>query len=335
MDQHRWKAVNHIFHAALEVSPSERGRFVTNASCGDEAIEKEVMVLLDADKDAGSYIDTPIIGPNAFHAAITSWFPGLGSGDVLCGRFQILREVGEGGMGHVFAAFDTELRVQVALKIIRPEFAADPEALARFRQEVRLARTITHRNVCRTFDLERESRPVDGQRGSCREIVFLTMEFLEGETLAARIKREGSVPLNEAIQIAHQVAAALDAAHSLGIVHRDIKPGNIVLSSAEDGRGFRAVVTDFGLARATGVLSGGTSSFSNVRNPIGTLAYMAPEQLEGRAVSSATDVYAFGLVLFEMVTGRRAFPSDMLLGGYHATPDRCASGSEVACSGFA
>jgi len=313
MDQERWRAINQIFHAALEVAPSDRQNFVALASEGDLNLQAEVELLLKADQDAGNYIDAPLV-PDGWLAGAK--LP-LEPGEVLCGRFRIVRAIAEGGMGHVFEAFDTELGVQVAVKVIRPEIAANSEALARFRQEVRLARRITHPNVCRTFDIERETR-VDAKRGTEREFVFLTMEFLEGETLGARIRQSGALPPGEALQVARQVADALQAAHAIGIVHRDIKPANIMLVPAEGTapRGFRAVVTDFGLARVDPVLSGDNlSAFTQTARPIGTLTYMAPEQLEGATVSAATDIYALGLVLFEIVTGQRAFPSDNFLSG--------------------
>jgi serine/threonine protein kinase/tetratricopeptide (TPR) repeat protein len=314
MDQDRWKTVNHIFHAALEVSPSERHAFIHSASNGDPELQAEVEVLLKADQDAGSYLETPLLPGELFSSSA----PPVSAGDVLCGRFRILRAVGEGGMGHVFEAYDSELAVHVALKIIRPEIASNPETLNRFRQEVRLARQITHPNVCRTFDIERESRVVDPASGTKKELVFLTMEFLQGETLDSRIKRAGLLPLDEALQIAGQIADALFAAHSFGIVHRDMKPANIMLVPVESApdSSFRAVITDFGLARLDTVLpQGNHSPLSHSGRPIGTLAYMAPEQLEGTAVSAATDIYAFGLILFEMVTGTRAFPTDNFLSG--------------------
>jgi eukaryotic-like serine/threonine-protein kinase len=314
MDQDRWKTVNHIFHAALEVSSSERQAFVRSASNGDPELQAEVEVLLRADQEAGSYLESPLLPGGLFSNSDFS----LNPGDVLCGRFRILRAVGEGGMGHVFEAYDSELAVRVALKIIRPEIASNPEALTRFRQEVRLARRITHPNVCRTFDIERETRVVGPVSNAKQEVVFLTMEFLDGETLDSRIKRNGSLPLDEALHVARQIADALTAAHAIGIVHRDMKPANIMLVPAESSgsHAFRAVITDFGLARLDSVLSQGNhSALSYSGRPIGTIAYMAPEQLEGSAVSAAADNYAFGLILFEMVTGTRAFPSDNFLSG--------------------
>jgi tetratricopeptide (TPR) repeat protein len=314
MDPERWKSINRIFHAALECSSSERAEFVAKASGGDRDLQAEVDLLLEADASAGSYIEAPLVP----FEMLSGSKAGLDPGETLCGRFRIVRAVGEGGMGHVFEAFDTELGVHVALKVIRPEIASHPEALARFRQEARLARRITHTNVCRTFDLARWTRVKDSERGATQEIVFLTMEFLEGETLASRINRSGTLPLDEALNLARQIASGLRAAQDLSVVHRDIKPANIMLVPWDSAQHLqlRAVITDFGLARANmGNSPGNVSSFSNKANPIGTLAYMAPEQLQGLDLTPATDIYAFGLVLFEMVTGNRAFPSDNLLSG--------------------
>jgi tetratricopeptide (TPR) repeat protein len=311
MDRSRWSEINRIFHAALEVEPAARQALVAAQSHGDARIQSEVEQLLAADSEAGEYLEAPLIPAEALAAADSPLAPG----DVLCGRFRIVREIAEGGMGHVFEAFDTELAVPIALKVIRPEIAANPEVAARFRQEVRLARSITHPNVCRTFDLERETRVEDGKK---TDLVFLTMEFLPGETLSARIERAGPMPFAEALAIARQVAAALQAAHSLGIVHRDMKPSNIMLVGFPGKQpAERAVVTDFGLARLEPVLTApeGEASLTRAGSTIGTLAYMAPEQLEGAPVSPATDLYAFGLVLFEMVSGQRAFPSRNLLSG--------------------
>jgi len=310
MDQDRWNAVNRIFHAALEVSSSERPTFIRSATAGDPELQAEVERLLKADEVAGSYLESPV-----FSAKLLTNAPALNPGDVLCGRFRIVRLVAEGGMGYVFEAIDSELTVNVALKIIRPEIASNLEALARFRQEVRLARRITHPNVCRTFDIERETL-VDPMSGRKHELVFLTMEFLQGETLGSRLRRAGALPLLEALHIARQVADALGAAHALGIVHRDMKPANIMLVPTESPDCFRAVITDFGLARPDPIISfDSLSALSHTARPIGTLAYMAPEQLEAAPICTTTDLYAFGLILFEMVTGTRAFPSADFLTG--------------------
>lgn len=312
MDQERWNAVNRIFEAALETEPSLRPAFIASQAQGDSALQAEVEVLLQADAEAGSYLERPALSVEDFQPFSAAVAPG----DILCERFHLLRELGQGGMGHVFEAFDSELGVIVALKLVRSDISADPGMLARFRQEVRLARNVTHPNICRTFDFERELRVIDGKR---IELFFLTMEFLQGETLSSRIKREGAISAAEALVIARQVAEALHAAHCAGIIHRDMKPANILLTppTSSSARGaVRAVITDFGLARMDPISGAGRGhSLTGTGQPIGTLDYMAPEQLEGAPVSTATDIYAFGLILGEMITGTKAFPSGNLLGG--------------------
>lgn len=323
MDQQRWKKIKDIFNAALEVPVSERDGFVRIASGGDCELESEILRLLMADEHAGSYLQSPLI-PGGVLGTLGS--PSLiQAGDILCQRFRIDRLIGEGGMGHVFEAWDGVLRVRVALKAIRPEIAGHPASLSRFRQEVLAARSISHLNVCRTFDIELETKVVNSVTGASQNIVFLTMEFLEGETLAERIARTGPLPKEEAIAIAWQIASALSCAHDHGIVHGDIKPANVMLvrrgGSVYDSKhapstDLRVVITDFGLARIDPLFSRhGFSSATGSILPGGTLAYMAPEQLEGTAISTATDIYAFGLVLVEMVTGQRAFSSSNLLAG--------------------
>jgi eukaryotic-like serine/threonine-protein kinase len=318
MDRDRWKAVNEIFHSALELPASRWREFVCTASNGDAEIQSEVHRLLDADPLASSYLERSYLNREFFPEAQTSP-PPFEPGDLLKSRFRIVRHVGEGGMGHVFEAEDVELKVRVALKAIRPEIADDPKVVTFFRREVLTARTITHPNVCRIFDLDRGSLDrdlIDRTGGSPREFFFLTMEFLDGETLSARLKQVGPLPPDEALAIARQIASALDAAHSAGVVHRDIKPANVMLVSVLNGTHPRAVVADFGLARRNPLRVSIEASAVSQAGPIGTLAYMAPEQMEpGSPVSYATDIYAFGLVLFEMVTGIRAFPSANLLSG--------------------
>jgi len=318
MQKDRWQEINRIFHAALDVPPEGRPRFVATESKDDPDLQSHVERLLEADAKDEDYLESPLIPPGIFSSAFSDT-PQLQPGQILCERFHILRTVGSGGMGQVFEAYDSELAVNVALKLIRPEIAANPQALARFRQEVRLARRITHPNVCRTYDLDRDTRP--NPSGPPTNLVFLTMEFLPGETLAERLKRTPRLTHEEILAIASQIAAALGAAHALGIVHRDIKPGNIMLvPPGENSRQpARVVITDFGLARLDPVFSAGEHSIthhsSHSNQPIGTLAYMAPEQMDGRPISAATDIYAFGLILFEMATGQRAFPSSNLLSG--------------------
>jgi eukaryotic-like serine/threonine-protein kinase len=220
----------------------------------------------------------------------------LAPGVVLSHRYEVVRRIGRGGMGEVYEAFDLALRERVALKVVRPALAGDRVVMDRFQREIQLSRRVTHPNVCRVFDLGRHR---DGRR----DVTFLTMELLSGETLEARIQRAGRLTAEETLPLVRQVAEALDAAHGVGVVHRDFKPANVMLVPAREG-GTRAVVTDFGLARSLEpeadalVLSSGSLV-------VGTAAYMAPEQADGSDATRASDVYALGVVVYEMVTGQR------------------------------
>jgi serine/threonine protein kinase len=217
----------------------------------------------------------------------------------------LLISVAGGGMGEVYEAEDQELRERVAVKTIRPEILAQPDAVARFKREVHLARKVTHPNVCRIFDLFRH-RPNGGVQD---ETVFISMELLQGETLGARLKAKGRMNVAEALPLVQQMASALAAAHGAGIVHRDFKPGNVVLVGVPGQQRERAVVTDFGLALRS-VTSDETASLPTGQGLLGTPAYMAPEQIEGRPATTASDIYALGLVIYEMVTGAKAFQGD-------------------------
>jgi serine/threonine-protein kinase len=213
---------------------------------------------------------------------------------VFASRYEILGLVGSGGMGTVYRAHDRELDEVVALKLLRRDVLDQPGMLDRFRQEVKLARRVTHRNVARTYDIGEG----DGEK-------FLTMEFIEGEPLSARLAREGVLPLDVVMWVADGICAGLSAAHAAGIVHRDLKPDNVLL--ARDGR---VVLTDFGIARAL-ASSGGAGPAITLGLALGTPAYMAPEQVEGaKDLDARVDVYALGTMLYECVTGERAWSGD-------------------------
>ena len=222
----------------------------------------------------------------------------LPTGQVLAGRFRIVRFLGQGGMGDVYEAEDQELKERVALKTVRPEIARLPGALDRFTREIQLARKVTHPNVCRIFDVSHHG-----------EVTFLTMELLQGETLECRLRQAGAFSEGEALPLVRQVAEGLAAAHRLGIVHRDFKPANVMLVPEPDG-GVRAVVTDFGLARGAEAAGDGLTLQGDV---LGTPAYMAPEQVTAEEITPATDVYAFGVVLYEMSTGVQPFVGETAL----------------------
>jgi serine/threonine protein kinase len=211
------------------------------------------------------------------------------AGTTLADRYRIVALLGKGGMGEVFRAEDLRLNQTVALKFLPVAMAEDEAARERFHQEVRLAREISHPNVCRVFDI-----------GEAEGRLFLTMEYVDGEDLASLLRRIGQFPQSKALDIARQMCAGLAAAHDHGVLHRDLKPGNIML----DGRG-RVRVTDFGLAALAENLSGEEAS-------AGTPAYMAPEQLAGTEVTARSDIYSLGLVLYEIFTGKKAFEAATL-----------------------
>jgi len=209
---------------------------------------------------------------------------------LLAGRYEIEGLLGVGGMGSVYRARDRELDERVALKVLRRDLVADPATLDRFRREVKLARRVTHRNVARTYDI--------GEHGAER---FLTMELVEGESLAAALSRERTLPVRRVMAIAEAVCEGLAAAHAVGVVHRDLKPDNVLI--AKDGR---VVITDFGIARAAGDRA--TRTLGAV---VGTPEYMAPEQVEARGdVDGRADVYALGVMMYEMLTGEPAWKAE-------------------------
>jgi eukaryotic-like serine/threonine-protein kinase len=230
-------------------------------------------------------------------------------GDVAAGRYRIVRFLAQGGMGEVYEAEDLELRDPVALKTIAPHLAADPHVVERFKREILLARKVTHPNVCRLLELGAH------RAGPGSKVLFLTMELLQGETLQQRLKRDGRLRPAEALPLVRQMCAALGAAHDVGVVHRDFKAANVMLVPAaahpEPGPRLpspvRVVVMDFGLARLNASEEDDTGSITQTGALVGTPAAMAPEQLKGEEATAATDVYALGLVLYEMLTGTRPF----------------------------
>jgi eukaryotic-like serine/threonine-protein kinase len=229
-------------------------------------------------------------------------------GDLLCERFRVVRFIARGGMGELYEAEDLALGERVALKTIRPEIASDQRMDQRFRREVQLARRVTHPNICRIFDLFQHLPTATSREGS-PPAIFVTMELLAGQTLAQHLRRTGALTAEQALPIVTQLAAALSAAHAVGIVHRDFKSNNIMLLDAErTGDPPRVVVTDFGLAHSLNDSTGDTISAAG--ELVGTPDYMAPEQIAGSLVTPATDVFALGIVLYEMVTAKRPFTAD-------------------------
>jgi tetratricopeptide (TPR) repeat protein len=217
-------------------------------------------------------------------------------------------------MGEVYEAEDLELGENVALKTIRAEIVEDPHALERFKTEVHLARKVTHPSVCRIFDVFHHLAGRDEPRAT--DVTFLTMELLKGETLAERLARAGRIPQPEALPMVEQMAGALEAAHRAGVIHRDFKSANVILVPQGPGSaGVRAVVTDFGLARRDPGAGGSIVTDTFTTAVAGTPAYMAPEQIEGGPITAATDIYALGIVMYEMLTGRQPFEGETPVAG--------------------
>ena len=234
---------------------------------------------------------------------------------MLANRFRIIRPLGHGGMGEVYEAEDLELHEPVALKTLLPEIAGDEQSLERFRREVLLARKVTHPNVCRINDVFRHTIAPSAEGAAPGAVLFLSMELLKGRTLADFLKSSPSgarrrLNVKEAFPLAQQMGAALEAAHKAGIVHRDFKCGNVMLVPQSGNTAPRVVVTDFGLARFASQEGAASLRSTKPGDFVGTPAYVAPEQVEGGKITAATDVYAFGIVLYEMVTGKLPFVGD-------------------------
>ncbi len=226
--------------------------------------------------------------------------PTLCDGEVLAERYRIVSCLGQGSVGEVYEAEDLELGKRIAVKVLRPDITDDERILRRFQQEIQLARRVSHPSLCRTYDLVHHRDP----RGTR---VFLTLELLRGETLEERLAHRCRLTPAEALPIVRQIVAALAAAHAAGIVHRDLKSSNVFLVGTAGSGGARAVVTDFGFAWNLEQEEGSSETLTATGELIGSPAYMAPEQVRGEKATPAADVYALGVVLYEMVTGELPF----------------------------
>ena len=300
--------VSAVFEAAVLREPAEREAYLHEACEGDADLRQQVEALL-VDVERPALIDFPVA------EAVVDLLDHDSA--VVIGRrlgpYQVESLLGVGGMGEVYRATDTVLGRQVAIKVLPADVAADPERVARFRREARILASLNHPNVGAIYGVE----TLDGEQGSTTGLV---LELVEGPTLADKLTT-GAVPLDEALTVARQITDALDAAHQLGIIHRDLKPGNIKVR--EDGA---VKVLDFGLARVA-AMDGDGGSLGTPRSPadsptitspamtaagiiLGTAAYMSPEQAKGKPADKRSDIWAFGCVLYEMLTGRRAFAGE-------------------------
>lgn len=319
-EQDRWRQIEEIFLVALDLSPTELPAYLEGACAGDEDLRREVERMIAADQRTEGLLESPVAGLPSWDAlqeaaekdektasAPTQVWVGHTSmvqGELLAERFRVVRFIAAGGMGEVYEAEDLELGEQVAIKTVRPELTRDEATMERFRREVQLARRVSHPAVCRCYDIFHHNFPPVEKQPERPSLTFLSMEFLDGETLAERLDRTGPMTTDEALPLVRQIAEGLAAAHDEGIVHRDLKSANVLLVATP--RGLRAVVTDFGLARLGS--GGGTITKSGLT--LGTPAYMAPEQVKGEEITPAADVYALGILMYEMVTGHFPFEAD-------------------------
>ena len=216
----------------------------------------------------------------------------LPRGTIFANRYEIIEELGKGGMGRVYRAFDKQLEEEVAIKFLKPEIASDNKNLDRFKNEIKLARKIIHRNVGRMHDLHEE-----------KDSFFITMEYVAGEDLKSQLRRMGQVPVGKAVFIAQQIAEGLAEAHKLGIIHRDLKPHNVMIDKEGNAR-----IMDFGISRSLG-----SRELTGEGVIIGTPDYMSPEQAEGKEADARSDIYSLGVILYEMVTGRVPFEGETAL----------------------
>jgi eukaryotic-like serine/threonine-protein kinase len=287
MTPDQWQHVTRLFAACLETSPQNREKLLADPDT-PEGIRREVGELLQHMEAMNSgFLESSYEKPPEVHP--------LEAGEVLANRFRIVRLLGNGGMGDVYEAQDQDVGEPIALKVVRPVYKDSPEVSARLRRELQLARRVGHPNVCRVFDLNRHHFPWG-------DAEFITMELLHGVTLAHLMKQRGPFLPEESLPYLSQILAGLQAAHDVGIVHRDLKPANVMVTSPPQDLP-KCVLMDFGLARRDFPLA--STMLTGTGEVMGTLAYMAPEQLSGDQISPRTDLYSFGIIMFELLHGYR------------------------------
>ena len=293
MKPERWQQIERLYHAALERKPAERAAFLREACAGEDAVRSEIESLLGYQEKAEQFIESPALEVAAKWMAEDQVSSMVGR---QFGSYKILSQLGAGGMGEVYLAEDTRLNRKVAIKFILARSTADEQAQKRFIREAQAAAGLDHPNICAIHEV--------GQQDN---ISFIVMQYVDGQTLASLIQTK-TVTLADALDISIQVAGALSAAHSQGIIHRDIKPQNIIINSHGQLK-----VLDFGLAKVIKqdeLLNGEADTEALLSTPgtiIGTPAYMSPEQVRGETLDARTDIFSFGSVLYEMVSGCHPF----------------------------
>src|SRR5881396_3564704 len=287
MDAGRWRQIEDVYHSALSRPSQGRAAFLNDACGGDAELLQKVQSLLAADEQAGNFLELPLV-----EDAST-----LKASPRQIGSYQILHRLGAGGMGEVYRAHDGKLGRDVAIKMLVRAFADDPERVSRLRREARTLAALNHPNLAAIYDLLETD-----------DACYLVLELVEGQML------RGPLPLDQALDYARQIADGLHAAHSKGIVHRDLKPGNVKVTP--EGR---VKVLDFGLAKAIwgsdnrlrlSEQNTATHADTLAGQVLGTPPYMSPEQARGAQIDKRTDIWAFGCLLYELLSGKRAFDAE-------------------------
>lgn len=297
IDKDRWAKVESIYHAALKHEPEERAAFVSNECAGDQELESEVGSLLKFDGQADGFMQVSALNVAAKTLAASQVTPESEAKIEDIGPYHFLKLIGEGGTGNVYLAVDTRLDRKVAIKILSVDFTEDVDRVSRFKQEARATSSLNHPNIVTIFEVgESEGRN------------YIVTEFVEGVILRGRMAAAlpGRLDAKETVSIITQVLQALDAAHRAGIIHRDIKPENIIIRA--DGL---VKVLDFGIAKLDASQSASVDHLTTRTGVvIGTAAYMSPEQARGQKVDHRTDIFSVGIVLYEMLCGRKPFEGD-------------------------
>ena len=300
MSPERWEQVTEIYHAARELGLDERRDFLMTACAGDEPLRREVESLLAADEDAGDFIAQPAFREAASLLGVKTDEP-LQPGQTL-GHYRIVSRIGAGGMGEVYLAKDSRLNREVAIKIMPASLAENPDYLRRFQTEAEAAATLNHPNVATVYSVEKS----DGRS-------FITMEYVRGKTLDASIPPAG-LDVRGFLELFIPLAGALSHAHSKSVIHRDIKPGNIIITPENVPK-----ILDFGLAQIDRSGIGDHETTLRITQPVrvtqpgqifGTPSYMSPEQAEGKPVDHRSDIFSFGVVMYEAMTGTRPFKGE-------------------------
>ncbi|HKS30574.1 MAG TPA: protein kinase [Pyrinomonadaceae bacterium] len=322
MSHERWRQVDKLFEAALELEAEERAAFLDRACAGDDSLRREVEKMLDFDERAESFIEKPVFEA-ARQIAESMGDTTLPSGEVLADRYRVVRFLGRGGMGEVYRAEDMKLRQTVALKFLPERLSKDEKSLARFYQEVSVARQISHRHVCRVHDI-----------GEAKGRHFISMEYVRGEELAALLKRTRRLEQEKVTDIALQLCEGLSAIHDEGALHRDLKPANIMIDMRGDVR-----IMDFGLAKLMNKAAPHPAGDEECAKPtqvetgqgmiMGTVAYMSPEQARGLSVDARTDLWSLGVIIYELIAGSLPFTGETNLDALwlilHGEPEPLAS----------